>query len=216
LPVLPAGGARAQRRCARVASSSVSRWLNCYVIRKAWCAMRCPTTAWASNARFVRRRPRASFIPPQTQRHLRDLTRYRTHLITVGIRSTKRVYLTSQGKLGTPVCADVLRVVGFAVPIVRLVKLNQDRHDCAFDQVAAAHSLDLPAVQQPLAPGGGKRIPKIIYITKQFKYTHRGIPLSCGWFTRKLTAFSLREVSSYPELRFARPDRRKPALLASS
>src|SRR5215467_13028100 len=34
---------------------------------------------------------RASFIPPKTQRHLRDLTRYRTHLIEERARLVNRL-----------------------------------------------------------------------------------------------------------------------------
>jgi hypothetical protein len=62
----------------------------------------------------------------------------------------------------------VLGVVGFERSIVRLMKVNEDRHDLARMHVPC--SLPLPAcVQLGLLPLLGKTDPKIIDSTKQFE-----------------------------------------------
>jgi hypothetical protein len=50
-------------------------------------------------------------------------------------------------KVRAQVDQDVPGVERFEIPKVGVVKVNQDRHDFAFRQLAAAQALDLPAVQ---------------------------------------------------------------------
>ncbi len=69
--------------------------------------------------------------------------------------------------------------------IMGLVKVNQDGHAFAFGELAAAHLLDRPAVEQHLCPGGSQGQPKIIDTAKQLEETHRRAPLSPDWFQRK-------------------------------
>jgi hypothetical protein len=58
---------------------------------------------------------------------------------------------------------------GFEIPIVGLMKVNQEGHDLAFHQLAAALALDLPAVEQRLFPGRGRGQPEIIDSAEQFE-----------------------------------------------
>ena len=67
------------------------------------------------------------------------------------------------------VSQDVLDVERFEIPIVRLMKVNQEGHDFAFRELAAALAFDLPAVQQGLFPQGSKPQPEIIDTAKQFE-----------------------------------------------
>lgn len=69
----------------------------------------------------------------------------------------------------TQVSQDMLGVIGFEIPGMRLGKVNQDRHDFAFRKLTEALWLDLPAVEQGLLPAGSESQPEIIDTAEQFE-----------------------------------------------
>ncbi len=63
---------------------------------------------------------------------------------------------------------DVLHVIGFKGPIVRLMKMDQNGHDFTWAQLPLPFTLP-PGCQLVGFPLGFKAEPKIIDITEQFK-----------------------------------------------
>src|SRR5689334_18732507 len=70
---------------------------------------------------------------------------------------------------------DLFSVIGFERPVVRLMKMDQDRHSLAWAELACTFSL---VASFPLAgfPLWCKTEHEIIDSTKPFEYTHRKIP----------------------------------------
>src|SRR5262249_6183237 len=70
---------------------------------------------------------------------------------------------------------NMLLVIGFECPIMRLVKMDQNRHDLACSQLPRTFSL-LACFQLARPPLRSKAHHKIIDSTKQFQYTHSMTP----------------------------------------
>jgi hypothetical protein len=66
----------------------------------------------------------------------------------------------------------MLRVVGFEVPIVGLVEMNDDGHDLTQHQPRLRARLGLAWTQGVPGTSLGKPLTEIIDITEQFEYTH--------------------------------------------
>jgi len=64
---------------------------------------------------------------------------------------------------------NVPSVERLEVAIVRLMKVDQDGHNFAFGELAAALALDLPCLEQGVFPRGSKGFPKVIDMAKQFE-----------------------------------------------
>jgi len=60
----------------------------------------------------------------------------------------------------------MFRLVGFEVPILRLMKVNDDGHDLTNTQLPSAKSLFAPIFQLSDVPNWQKDLAKIIYTDK--------------------------------------------------
>ena len=96
------------------------------------------------------------------------------------------------------VALHILGVIGFERPVVRLMEQDQNGHDFTGMQVGWAHTLALSRGEQVLLPSRRKLLPKIVYGTKQFEYTHKGNLLVIA--THVHFVLSYQDGFSYPEL----------------
>jgi hypothetical protein len=67
------------------------------------------------------------------------------------------------------VLLNIAGVVGFAIPVARLVKMDDQRHDLTLAQLLASPSLAQSACQQFLFPLGRKSLPEIIDMAEQLQ-----------------------------------------------
>ena len=72
-------------------------------------------------------------------------------------------------ELTSQVLTDVICVIGFEVSIVRLMKMNQDRHHLADTQLPCAAASFAAILHQFSLPERQKDLAKIIYTDKQFE-----------------------------------------------
>jgi len=64
---------------------------------------------------------------------------------------------------------DMLGVIGFEVSILRLMKINNNRHDFTDTQLSSPPTFSTSVLQQFSLPEWQKALAKIIYTHKQFE-----------------------------------------------
>ena len=107
-------------------------------------------------------------------------------------------------KLTAQMTVDIFGIVGFEGAVVRLVEQDENGHDFTGMHVGQTDALALPRCQQIVVPAWGKLLPKIVYGTKEFEYTHRWTLLVIE--TAVCFLLSYQERFPYPELTLITPN----------